>query len=354
MKKHLLIIGDYIEKYARNQTLISALNRFFLIKKVNVYGKKHRGYLFLYVLFRYGRRNDYVFLLKPAQRFVFAVMFFKLFYRGEIIFDAFTSIYDSYVYDRKLANEYSLKAFYYYILDYLSCQIADILVFDTLEHKEYFFKTFKIKKKKKFIILPVVVDLRAVDKVKPKLRPNDLKNKFIVLFYGYYIPLQGVEYIIQAAKILTNKPKIHFFLIGSGQTKKDINELTKRLEIVNVAFINRISYNELLSYIKMADICLGIFGSSQKAQRVVPNKVLECAACAKIVITGKNSAMARYFEDKKNIVFCQMANAADLAQKIEWVYNNYDSLSNLGVNARKVVENNFSLKTLEEIINKQL
>jgi glycosyltransferase involved in cell wall biosynthesis len=66
------------------------------------------------------------------------------------------------------------------------------------------------------------------------------------------------------------------------------------LELQNVEFIEFLEQKELTQYIHHADICLGIFGETEKAKRVIPNKVYEAMAMKKPVITG-NSPAAREF-----------------------------------------------------------
>jgi glycosyltransferase involved in cell wall biosynthesis len=353
VKKTLLVVGDYIEEYPRNQVLFDALNKIFVVHKINLHGEKYKKYFFLKKLLAFKNKTAFIFLVKPAQRFVFLVLLFKIFYKGKIIFDAFTSIYDSFVYDRKLVKKKSLKAFYYYLLDFFSCRAADILVFDTLEHKDYFLKTFKVKKKKKFIIFPVAVNLEIIKRINPKDRPVNLENKFIVLFYGYYIPLQGVEYIIKAADILRENRNIHFVLIGSGQTRREINRLYRKLKLNNITFLNRIPYVDLIKHIKMSDVCLGIFGGTEKSLRVIPNKVIDYMACGKIVITGRSPAMERYFQNSKDVIYCNMADEKDLAQKIIYAHNNYKELQHIKNYAQKKVKQYFSMESLIKAVQKE-
>ncbi len=347
----LLIIGSYNEEYQRNKVLISALEDCFDVSKVNCNSGKYKRYwTFLKYFFFHGKKYDYIFLMQPAQKFVFVLVLSRLFYRSKIVFDAFTSIYDTYVNDRKLTSKYSLKAVYYYLLDFLMVRLSDVIIFDTEGHKNYFSLKFKISKSKKKLVLLVSIDLDVIDRVESRQEDN---REFTVLFYGYFIPLQGVEYIIEAAKILKNE-KIKFKIIGSGQTKKEIIEKSKEHNLQNVLFVDRISYEELIGEIKSAEVCLGIFGSTEKAKRVIPNKLLESMACGKIVITGKNKEMENYFNNNEDLVYCNMADGEDLARKIVDVQKKYEELKHIKKNARKKIEKFFSKESLSETIKKQL
>ena len=180
------------------------------------------------------------------------------------------------------------------------------------------------------------------------------EGTFNVFFYGTYIPLQGIEYIIKAAKELKEASNIQFVLLGDGQERKNIELLVKKYRLKNVKFLEKVNYAQLMKYIKQADICLGIFGTGEKAKRVIPNKVLECIANEKIVITGKNSALEKYFTDKKEIIYCKLADGKDLADKINYVYNYFYESTSMLKPARHKIEKHFSADALVKNIEKGL
>ncbi len=352
MNQKILIIGNYADFYSRNYIIINALKEKFRVDEVCLWREKNKKWEFFKELWRAKNKYDYILVLKEGQRFSFLLFLYKLFFKSQIIFDAFISFYDTYVFDRKIVKRGSVKSIYLYFLDWLSCRVADILIFDTVEHQKYFNKTFRFKNKKE-IILPVPIDLALIEKIAPKKREARYQDKFIVFFYGYYIPLQGVEYIVEAANLLKKEKNIFFFLLGSGQTRKKIEEKYKENPSNNLRFLNRVDYEELISYIKMADLNLGIFGNTNKAKRVIPNKVLEAMGVGKLVLSGRNKAMEKYFKDREDILYCNMADAQDLAKKIKYVYNNYENLKNIGKNSKRKIEKYFSEKAISSIVEKE-
>ncbi len=145
---------------------------------------------------------------------------------------------------------------------------------------------------------------------------TNLRKKFLVLFWGNFIPLQGIQFIIRVAKKLEKHSDIQFSIIGKGQRYPEIQDLTQQLDITNINFLGRLPHKELPNYIAKANVCLGIFGDTEKTQRVVPNKVYEAIAMKKPVITADTPAARELFTNRKNILFCKTANAQDLAKKI--------------------------------------
>ena len=172
---------------------------------------------------------------------------------------------------------------------------------------------FKVKEK--FFKIPLGADETNFYCRQREASGND-SDKLKLLFYGKFIPLQGISYILEAAKLLEKDKEIEFEIIGSGQLSTKIRNLATRLNIQNVTFIDWVNYRKLPDHIQEADICLGIFGATHKAQRGIPIKVYEALAMKKPVITGDSPATREVFQDRVNSILCEMANAKALAESI--------------------------------------
>jgi glycosyltransferase involved in cell wall biosynthesis len=353
--EEILITGFYNPEYPRNEVLTDALKKFFEVKEKPL---KKSSLFFDTSLFKtlILDRHSKILILFPTQHAVLTLLLSRLFLKKEIILDMFISFVDTYIYDRKLAKKYSVKHFYYYFLDYLSCFISNTLIFDTEENKKYFESRFSVLKKRKKIIIPVAVNLEKNKKITQERKSSISwpKGSFRILFYGVFIPLQGIEYIIKAAGILKKEKDIHFNIIGSGQTKKYIDHLYDRNPSGNLTFTPRVPYQDLLSTIDQSDICLGIFGLSSKAQRVIPNKLVESMSLGKTVITEKSEAVGRFFEDKVDVILCNPGDPKDLANKIMETKINFKELNLVGKRAEIKVKNYFSQSNIESIIKNYL
>lgn len=236
--------------------------------------------------------------------------------RKKIVLDAFMSVYDSMILDRQSYGKYGWAALKYWLLDWFSCVLADVILLDAEEYIKYYVKTFKIKKSK-FRRLLVGSDDKALY---PREQKKETKN-FLVHFHGTYLPLQGITYIIKAAKIL-EAAGVEFNIIGQMSTYGEALELCRQLKIKNINFIERVPYEKLGEYMAMADACLGMFGATGKALRCSAFKVVEAIAVARPFITGDTPAMREIFQDRENCLYCKMMDAEDLAAKILELKNN--------------------------------
>lgn len=245
-----------------------------------------------------------------------AVILARFLTRKPIIFDAFFSLYDAMVLDRKTVKPRSFKAWYFWLLDWLSCSLADHVLLDTNVQIDFFNKIFNIKKEKFSRIF-----LGASDDI---FYPKTINNKndiFTVLFYGSSLPLQGVPYIIKAAKLL-ERSSIEFKLIGKeGKEKSKLIELAKKIKVNNINFIGFLPEDSLLQAIAEADLCLGMFGDTDRAKRVICNKIYECAAMRKSIITADTPAIREFF-DKEDLYLVKISDAESLARGILELKNN--------------------------------
>jgi len=302
--------GIYNKNYARNKIIIAGLKENG-IKVLECNSREPSLLKYFNLIVRYWKiRNQFNIMIIgfPGQTLMLLA---KLLCRKKIIFDAFTSVYDSYVCDRKLVSRKSLKAKYYYFLDWLSCRLADNVLLDTETHIDYFVKTFKIKKEK-FTYLYVG---STPETFYPR-KTTQKKDKFIIHFHASGIPLQGIEYVLDAAEELEDISKVCFNIVGGIQAVPAVQRRLISRNYKNVNFIAPVPINELAENINQANICLGIFGNSLKTKRVVPNKIFEALACKKPVITAKTAAVQEIFIDKEHLLFCRLSDGKDLAQKI--------------------------------------
>ena len=260
-----------------------------------------------------------------------------------VILDVLVSQYDTEVTDRKRLSRYHPRAWFLWVLDWFSCHVADAIVVDTYEHKIFFTKKFFVNAKK---ILVVRVGCRS-DLFKPLPHVKKPYDDFIVEFHGAFSPLQGVEYIIEAAKILQDrKEHVQFQITGSGQLSAIITALVDTLHLANVKFFDRVALADLPRTIARGDICLGVFGITEKALRVIPNKVYECMSCGKPVITERSPAALEVLHDYMEVCMVDPGNGLVLAEKILELKNDVALRARLAEHARAISLSTFSPHTI--------
>jgi glycosyltransferase involved in cell wall biosynthesis len=128
---------------------------------------------------------------------------------------------------------------------------------------------------------------------------------FHVLFVGKLIPLHGLQTILEAARLA---PEISFRIVGSGQLDALLRDPPP-----NVEYVPWIAYEELPAELSRAGVALGVFGRSDKARRVIPNKAFQALACAAPLVTADTPAARELLRDGESALLVPPGDPAALA-----------------------------------------
>lgn len=307
--------GIYDHSYPRNRVLMRGFEENgYRVFHCRVDPGRHKGiskFFFLIRQYLSIRENEFdiVIVAFPGHTVVWLA---RVLFGPRIIFDAFVSLYGSNVEDRKLYRAFSLHGLWDRFLDWHSMKIASVVLFDTNTQISYVAKKFNIPLQK-FRRVFVGTD----DTVFNPHEQKDNHGHFIVHFHGTFIPLHGIEHIIDAAKLLEDDPDILFEIIGEGQERKGIEaKIAATGGVKNIRLLSKMSYEELASSMARADVCLGIFGKTGKATMVIPNKVFEALASQRALITMESEAIRELVLDRQHALWCHPGNPRDIADSI--------------------------------------
>lgn len=204
-----------------------------------------------------------------------------------LVWDAFLSLYDTVARDRRMAAANSWRGRLLRTLERLACRLADVVVLDTMAHAQLFQTLYGVEQGKLAAAF-VGAEADAFAALPPTARTKG--SPPLVLFYGQFIPLHGIACIVEAA--LTDRGRAFVWrVIGQGQEAARIDALLAGAQADHVERIAWVDYHDLRAAMAEADVCLGIFGTSDKAARVIPNKVFQALAAGKPLITRDSPAM---------------------------------------------------------------
>lgn len=238
--------------------------------------------------------------------------------RKKLIFDAFVSLYDTDIGDRRRFSTWHPRAWTLWAADWLGMHLADEVLIDTATHRRFLIEKFHLNPARvRVVYLQARNDLfypiRSTTFDAAQNKQPASRNQFKVFFYGTVIPLQGIEFILDAARILEERnAPLHFAMVGSEKLKRIVKE-SGRKNITAGAFV---PIEKLPDMIRNADLCLGIFGTSGKAQRVIPHKVVDAIACGVPVLTADTPAMRERFAVHPLVRLVRAGDGAALADAI--------------------------------------
>jgi glycosyltransferase involved in cell wall biosynthesis len=302
---HIVYFGTYDLTKPRNRLIISALReRGHIVTEIHkdvwrrVNDKSQMGrfrvpvfalrWICAYpsLLWRYCRvpRHDAIFVGYLGHLDVMAVWPVAKCRGARIVWDAFLSIYDTVVRDRQILGAANILSRILFLWESIACRLADTIILDTHAHAEMFSRLYKLERRK-VAVVPLGVELAHF----PRQAHKKAGKRLSVLFYGQFSPLHGVSTIIAAAR---HAPDIDWVLIGTGQEAPRILAELKAKPVVSLDWQPSIAYEKLIDEIAAADVCLGIFGDSEKAASVIPNKVLQILAAGRPLVTRSGPGIA--------------------------------------------------------------
>jgi hypothetical protein len=136
--------GNYDPEYARNRVMLAGLrqNGAFVVEcRTALHGMAALREL---VATHRKIKGSYGILIVGYSDSRLMVPLARMLTSAPVVWDAFYSLYDSWVYDRKLVGPWNPKAWAYWGLDWLSCRLSKKILLDTNEHIRYFQDTFFI------------------------------------------------------------------------------------------------------------------------------------------------------------------------------------------------------------------
>ncbi|HTF12721.1 MAG TPA: glycosyltransferase [Asanoa sp.] len=132
----------------------------------------------------------------------------------------------------------------------------------------------------------------AAGAARPATRPE---GPLKVVFVGLFTPLHGTEYLGAALAELAADDGIEVTMVGKGQDYDACRAAAAANPRVN--WVDWVTAAELPAMVAAHDVSLGIFGTTEKAQNVVPTKVFQGAAAACAIVTSDTAPQRRTLGD---------------------------------------------------------
>jgi glycosyltransferase involved in cell wall biosynthesis len=232
-----------------------------------------------------------------------------------VIFNPLVSLHETLVEDRGRFVSDSAQARFLRRVDRMALRRADLVVADTEQNAGHFAELGTLPPERLAVCF-VGVEERL-------FRPGwQQPASFHALFVGKLIPLHGLETILAAAQLV---PELPFRVVGSGQLDGLLRERPP-----NVEWVEWVDYERLPEEIQRAGCALGVFGTSAKAGRVIPNKAFQALACGTPLITADTRAAQELLRDGKSALLVPPGDPEALAAAVRRLAGEPQLAKNIG------------------------
>jgi glycosyltransferase involved in cell wall biosynthesis len=220
---------------------------------------------------------------------------------------------------------------------------ADVVLFDTDEHRRHLGEGVSDS-----MVVPVGAPTAYFDAAPGRSRPQD--EVLRVLFFGLFTPLQGATTIGQAIALLRDEPGVQFTIVGAGQDHAAAQEAARISP--HVTWIPWVDSADVPALVARHDVCLGIFGTTPKALRVVPNKVYQGLATGAAIITSDTPSQRRVLADAA--VYVPPGDAEALARALRDLREDAAGLKDLQEEAAELARRRFTPREVTRELADQL
>lgn len=228
----------------------------------------------------------------------------------KVLFDPMISAWDKKVLEQRKWKATERRAVKLHELERKMMHAPDFVTWDTSCHVDFCEREFGVDRGRMAALFTGTDE----SVFKPGPEPERKDGEFTVLYHGAYIPLHGMEHIVEAAR-MTQGTGIRWNLLGWGAYKASTEALAKG--ITNITFLDKVPYEKVPEVIYGADVVLGVFGTTEKASRVIGNKIFEAMGCARPVVNEYCTGYPEEARECKAIKFVPPGDASAIVRAVE-------------------------------------
>jgi glycosyltransferase involved in cell wall biosynthesis len=176
------------------------------------------------------------------------------------------------------------------------------------------------------------------------------RNKFLVVYAGIHGVAQGLETVLQAARLLSLRlqevPEVHFLFVGEGPKKDELLDLRNKWGLSNVTMLPEQPRSRMSAYLSAADVALVPLRRLELFQGALPSKMFDAWACGCPVILSIDGEAREVLEQADAGVFVEPEDTGEMAQVILQLKDDPDRLRRYGEHGRRFVEAHYSRQQL--------
>jgi len=223
--------------------------------------------------------------------------------------------------DYKRSKFQSLRNRFRFLIAKIVFNLADMLVFVSRASRDYITQLFNLTTANR--VVPNVLNNKFLNIKIYNVNEATKDGKKRILFIGGLYPRKGVEYLIEAVKILSQERKDFIVeIIGYGPFRQRYERLVNEYGLTDVVkFLGRVSDEEKIKALKNCDFF--VLPSLYENFGIV---LIEAMACGKPVITTSSGGQVEFINESNGLLV-KPKDVKALANAIKFMLDNYNRYS---------------------------
>ncbi len=181
--------------------------------------------------------------------------------------------------------------------------------------------------------------------VKDFKKKEGIEGKFLISYAGILSPFQGIDNILDAARLLIDHEDIIFYIVGDGMIKDHLAQRIRNEGLANVKLMPLQPRNEYYNIISSSDINLISLDDRMKAP-CVPGKTINVFASGRpvIAIVARDSETAYIMNQINPDLVIQPGNSATLKDMVLQLKNNEKLRTDTGMKQKQFFMDRMTLE----------
>ncbi|NLS77781.1 MAG: glycosyltransferase family 4 protein [Chloroflexi bacterium] len=188
-----------------------------------------------------------------------------------------------------------------------------------------------------------------------KLRQElGLGSRFVVLYAGIHGLAQGMETLVEAARLLQDQPDVHFLFVGEGPKKMDAAILREEYGLQNLTMLSERPMSEMPAFLSAANVALVPLRKHALFQGALPSKMFDAWACGCPIILSIEGEARRVLEAAQGGLYAEPEDAASIAAAVQSLRARPAEAAEMGLNGRRYVEAHYSRQRMAQRLEELL
>lgn len=244
-------------------------------------------------------------------------------------------------------NEYpfiGIKSFlkkldYFFYKNYLIHKFNGLIL---ISHELKYYFQDKLGIKQSLLVVPIIVEPERF-----ACEQNVADESYIAYCGTMWGDKDGVLILLESfSKVCKHISGVKLYLIGDISNKDEYQRLLRKIDKLNlkqrVKFSGYLIREKMSEYLCNAKLLVLSRPDNLQAKAGFPTKLGEYLATGKPVLITRVGDIPKYIKDGQNGFLAEPGSADSFAEKIRWIFQNYEVANHVGIEGKKLTKTHFN------------
>ncbi len=173
-----------------------------------------------------------------------------------------------------------------------------------------------------------------------------LKDNFVLVYAGLLGVAQGLNAVLESAKLLASREtKVQFLFIGDGPVKAKLQKQAEDFQLTNVTFIPAQPRDTIPGYLSAGDVAL-VPLTRKRLLGALPSKMFDAMACQRPVLLSAEGEACQVLDETEAGIIVPPEDPSALVQAVLRLRDAPQLCASYGQNGRQAVVAHYSRQAL--------